>query len=169
MKNYDFEYTKLVMKKKGTAQLSENHIFLELDGMPKVVQFADLMSYKVEYYNGVTLVLRFSDRSKLKIVANSNFCNEVPFENLCKDLEDSLSRYIAENNSALIRKPGIFEQRWMILFPILFTLATLYLLIRSLSVGKAFTASIYINIALTISFWIAYLNAQKHKKEREML
>ena len=170
MKNYDFEYTKLVVTKKGSAQLDDNFVILKLDGAQTDVQFSDLATYKVERYNGVTLVLRLSDKRKLKIMANSNFCNDAPFENFCKDLEDSLTRYTAENSSSLIRRPGIFEQKWMIVFPLLFTVGTLYVIIRNLTSDRSLNVSMLSNMAITLAVtataWTAFLKARKRQKER---
>lgn len=166
MKNYEFEYTNWLSKKRGSAELGYNHLRLQLDEVAREVQFISLASYKVAYYNGVTLILGFSDGSKLKITANRKFCNEVPFEIFCDDLEDSLSRYTARNNPNLIRKSGIFEQQWMIVIPVFFTLGTSYVLVSSFLAGKEFTATIFGNILVTVSAWTTYLNVQKNKRDR---
>ena len=67
MQFYEFEYTKLFTKKKGSADLGDTHLILYLDGQEKHIQFSEVASYDIQHYNGVTLYLKLADKSKIKI------------------------------------------------------------------------------------------------------
>ncbi|MPR34131.1 hypothetical protein [Salmonirosea aquatica] len=164
MKHYDFEYTKMFTKKKGTAELDDTYLLLHLDGEEKHFQFGEVVSYQVEYYNGVTLRLKMADKSRFKLIANANFCNAEPFGNFCESFEGTLARYAREHQGTLVRKPSIFEQKWVLWFLIAGTLAIAWIIVRSLSAGQGVSNAL-VPMGLFAMLWAAWFNTQKKRKE----
>ena len=115
----------------------------------------------------MTLYLWFSDKGKFKITANSNFCNSGPFQIFCDDFENNLNHYALNANPALIRKPGAFEQKSFYLVLLGMTVFLGLAIIYSLSVGKGLSTFL-VPIGLVTMLWVAYLNASKKRKEREL-
>lgn len=158
MKSYEFEYTKLFAKKKGSAELNDTYLILHLDGEEQHIPFSEVMSYEVQHYNGVTLYLKLTDKSKIKVQALTAFGNAEAFEKFCQELERTLTRYARAHPGTLARKPSFFEQKWLPVFLSVGTLAVVWIVIYrglrpALILAGAFTG-----------LWIAYLDTQKMGK-----
>ncbi len=164
MQSYDFEYSELFTKKKGSAQLSDTYLILHLEGEEKHIPFSEVASYEIQHYNGVTLYLKLTDKSKIRLIANINFCNAEPFENFCKDLEGTLARYAHEHQGTLVRKPSIFEQKWALGFLIVGTVAIVWIVIRNVSAGNGIGTAL-VPTGIFAMLWGAWLNTRKKRKE----
>lgn len=112
----------------------------------------------------MTLYLKLTDKSKIKLIANINFCNAEPFENFCKDLEGTLARYAHEHQGTLVRKPSIFEQKWVLGFLIIGTLAIVWIVIRGISADNGIGTAL-VPIGIVAMLWEAWLNTRKKRKE----
>lgn len=166
MKSYDFEYSHWLSKKQGSAQLDDDSVKFDLDGQAWHILFSQLASYKIEEYNGTTLHLRLVDKEKLKITANSNFCQSMPFQGFCDDLEDRLTQYERHGNSSLIRKPGTFEQKSFYIVLLVMTIFLILAIIYSLAVGGRLS-TLLVPIGAFTMLWAAYFNAKKRRREKE--
>ena len=164
MQSYEFEYTKLFVKQIGSAELSDTYLLLHLDGEEKHILFSEVTSYEIQHYNGVTLFLKFADKSKFKVQALAAFCNAEAFERFCQELEHALTRYAREHPGTLMRKPSFFEQKWLPVFLGIGTLAVVWIVIRNLSAGAGLGPALLPAAGLS-GLWIAYFTAKKKRKE----
>lgn len=127
------------------------------------IDFANLKSYKIEHYNGTTLILKFTDRKNLKITANNNFCDSTQLELFCRDLEEMILKSNQENTSEVARIGSVFEQKWMLPFLVIATAAIIWVFIHAFIAEKGFPKSIYTSVAIFIGLWIAYFKARQKK------
>lgn len=161
-----FLYKKRI-KKPGTARLEGDKVTFNLSGQSRTISFNELISYKIEHFNGTRLHLTFLDNSSFKLVSNNNLGGSDHFEIFCDDLEKALSEYIHASNTTLIRKPSVFEQKW---FPYLLgaiTLALGWVVIDAFSSGNKPPGSIYVSIAIFISLWAAYFKTRQKNREKQ--
>ncbi|GAB3167154.1 hypothetical protein [Telluribacter humicola] len=152
------------INEEGEAQLEDSSITFILANQTHSIQFSEIKSYKVEHYNGTRLICTFKDNTKFKLLANSYFCKAEVFESLCDDLEHTINQYILETNTELVRKPSIFEQKWMPVFLVIMTLGIVWVFFRTYTEGKTPPTSIYTSIAIFAGLWVAYFKAREKSK-----
>jgi hypothetical protein len=121
-------------------------------------------SYEIQHYNGVTLYLKLTDKSKFKVQALTAFCNAEAFEKFCEELERTLTHYAHDHPGTLVRKPSFFEQKWLPVFLGVGTLAVVWIVIRNLSAGAGVGAAL-VPAGAFFGLWIAYFTAKKKRKE----
>ncbi len=157
LQSYQFEYSKLFTKKNGSAELSDTYLLLYLEGEEKHIPFSGVASYEIQHYNGVTLYLKLTDKSKFEVQAPTAFCNAEAFERFCQELESTLTRYTREHQGTLVRKPSFFEQKWLPGFLKTGTLIIAWLLIRALSQGRGLGPAL-VSSGSFAGLWTAYYN-----------
>jgi hypothetical protein len=152
------------IKKKGQAILSETFAEINLVDRKHIINFNEIKSYQVDYMNGVTLKILFTNRSELTLVANSNFCNEEQLEIFCDEFEKAIANFKGENQSKVIRTKSLFEKSWMyfvlvgmsIIIGIVFLLAEIE--------GKDIPGSIWVALGGIASMWAAYYKSKSKGK-----
>lgn len=159
MQSYEFEYSKLFTKKKGSAELNDTYLLLHLDGEEKHIPFSEVSSYEIQRYNGVTLFLKLADKSKIKVQAPTAFCQPEAFEKFCEELARTLTRYAREHPGTLVRKPSFFEQKWLPGFLIIGTLAVVWIVIYR-GLGPALLPA-----GAFAGLWVAYFITKKKREE----
>lgn len=104
------------------AKLGETSVEFEFEKETRIINFSDLISYKVYYgRNGPVLYLN-STTDNFKIFANNNFCKTQGFISFCKDTIVQLDKYKSISNSTIIHEGSIFATEGMLYFLIVLTL-----------------------------------------------
>ncbi|WP_247237818.1 hypothetical protein [Telluribacter sp. SYSU D00476] len=152
------------IKKVGEAQLEDTSLTLLLSDQTRSIQFSELKSYKVEYYNGTRLSCTFKDNTKFKLMANHQFCKPEAFEALCDDLERTIDQYILETNAELVRKPSLYEQKWMPFLLGAMSLTMAWVFLRAYSSGIKPPLSSYTSVIIMAALWAAYFKAREKNK-----
>jgi len=156
--------TKNNYKKSAEALLGDEEVIFKFDGIENNVQFQNLQYYKIEYGNGVSLDLKLQDQPLIRIVANSNFCNAQLLDVFCAKLEDKLLAYKVQTSGQLVRRPSIFEHKWMLIFLLISSVMIIFLTFLSLSqtgeISRPVVSTYYIFSAL----WFAWIVARMRKR-----
>jgi len=99
-----------------TATINENSIAFDFGEATKTFYFIDLISYK--YYSGKNAPFLFLNTAtrKLRIYANSYFCNNEPLDKFCGVIIMKLDAYRISHNPKLIREGDMFESKKMLYF-----------------------------------------------------
>jgi uncharacterized membrane protein (Fun14 family) len=106
-----FLLTKSRVKRIGKAQLSEKGLILELTPTHEI-DFNDLRYYFDDSgKNGPVFTLGFLNGSKLKIVANNNFCDDKMLDVFLTDLMAAIEKYNADYNGYIIRLESQFARK----------------------------------------------------------
>ena len=156
------------LKRRCTAHLSGSSVSFDFDDSVENVEFRDLLSYKIEHYNGTTLVMTFRERKKIKLVANGHFCDSAPMESFCLALEDAITGSNVAGLSEVIRVKSVFEQKWMPVFLTIMTAAVIWVVAHSYQSGKSIPLSTYTSIAIFLGVWAAYFKAKQKKPNGEL-
>ena len=151
------------LKKYGLADVDTSSVKFDFGDRVENIDFVNLKSYKIEHYNGTTLILNFADRKNLRITANNNFCDSKQFELFCRDLEEMILESNQVNASEVARIGSVFEQKWMLPFLVFATTGIAWVFIHSFMSGKGFPKSIYTSVAIFMGLWLAYFKAQQKK------
>ncbi|MEP6713730.1 MAG: hypothetical protein ABJA37_14985 [Ferruginibacter sp.] len=157
-----FRYFKNKVVNICIAKLNKTSVEFELkDSIIKLVNFNDLISYKVYYSTkGPILYLKLNS-GRFKIFAHNYYCNSDPFNDFCKDLEIKIENYKAENKVDIIREGSIFVTKGMLYFLIVTTsiyFISFFIETNSLRIAIEIGGGIYLFI-----FWIKYF-IEKNKK-----
>jgi hypothetical protein len=161
-----FWFNRKKIKKAGSAFLAEDSLSISLEKGSEEILFSDLKSYKIEHHNGTTLNLKYNTANKMKLTANSNFCNSAAFEAFCDDLEKVVSQYSKLSHTPIVRSPSIFEQKWFLVFLVTVTAIIVIIFLHATYVGKAPSTSIYTSVAIFIGLWVAYFKTKQKSKNR---
>ncbi|MDQ6478981.1 hypothetical protein [Dyadobacter sp. LHD-138] len=156
------------LKRRCTAHLSSTSVSFNFDDNIENVEFTDLMSYKIEHYNGTTLVMKFHGRKKIKLVANGNFCDSTPMESFCQALEDAITKSNVTGLSEVMRAKSVFEQKWIPFFLTIMTAAVIWVVVHAYQSGKSVPVSIYTSIAIFLGMWGAYFKAKQKKSNTDL-
>jgi len=168
MNKYIFEYSdSFFAKKMGSAKLNEDSIQFILDTKDLLIQFAEIISYEVLYYRGVTLRFKFRNGNKFKLKALDSFCDPTQFEEFCKHLEESLSQYALNSNTGLIRKPSIFEHKLIPWFLAIGTMIIIWVFIRNIRANYSII-NVLVPASILISLWIAYFISRSKLKNQDI-
>lgn len=163
-----FWFNRGKLKRQCTAHLSDSSVNFDFEDRVENVEFKELMSYKVEHYNGTTLVMKFRERKKIKLVANGNFCDSAPMESFCQALEDAITGSNVTGLSEVTRVKCVFEQKWMPVFLTVMTAAIIWVVVHSYQSGKSLPISTYTSIAIFAGMWLAYFKARQKKPNRDL-
>ena len=159
-----FYFNKKRIKANGQAILASDKVTFDLVDNKIVYDFKDIKSYKIQYYHGVALSLRLKDRTKLRLLANVNFCNPELFSKFCTVFEKTIDIYKSNNESSSVREKSIFEKQWYFVLLILLTAAAIVGLIYASIADKAKPGSIIISIGALISLWTGYFTTKTKRK-----
>jgi hypothetical protein len=108
------------------AKLGETYIEFDFEKGSRVINFSDLISYKVYYgKNGPILYLK-NTSDNFKIFANNNFCKTEHFIAFCKDTIVQLDTYKSTHNSNIIHEGSIYATKAMLYF--LIAVTSIYLI-----------------------------------------
>lgn len=153
-------------RRDGSAQLEADRVVFKLADQTRTILFSELKSYKIEHYNGTRLSLDFRDNTKFRLDANDNFGNSKAFEAFCHDLEDAINQYTLDTAAGLVRKPSLFEQKWLPVLLGIVTLALGWVVIQSILEGRKLPTGLFVSIVLFAPLWGAYFKARQKSKER---
>ncbi|MCE6991451.1 hypothetical protein [Dyadobacter sp. CY323] len=151
-------------KKIAEALLSDEEAIFKFDGSESKVEFQNLEYYKIEYGNGVSLTLKMQDQPLINFVANSNFCNAQLLDGFCTKLEEKMLAYKVQTSAALVRRPSIFEQKWMLYFLLTATGIIIFLTFQSLSQNGKIAHSITSTYYIFSVLWLAWIVARIRKR-----
>ncbi|WP_158827198.1 hypothetical protein [Mucilaginibacter lacusdianchii] len=99
------------VKRSGLAQLSDSYVELKLDKL-KRIPFSDLRYYSLEKgKNGAVFIFGFIDKTKFKIGANNNFCNDDKFEAFLMDLQSTIELYKQANEVNITHLKSVFARK----------------------------------------------------------
>lgn len=141
------------IKKTGNAKLSETDLVLELNEIKHIV-FDDLRyHYICGGKNGLAFTLGFNDKTKLKVTANNNFCDDELFKTFLTDFQSVITEYNSTHQISIIHLESIFARKR--------TVYTLSLLTIIIVLGFYFTHMplmiIPIGLSASVSVgWIKY-------------
>jgi hypothetical protein len=94
-----------------TAKLNDSSVYFEFENNSKIINFRDLVSFKVYYgKNGPILYLKTNDEN-FKIPANNNFCKTDDFCRFCVDTIALLDNCKKTDKNDLIHGGSIFETK----------------------------------------------------------
>jgi len=121
-----FQALKRKVVRSCIARLSENSVEFDFTNETKLINFADLISFK-DYNgrNGPILYLK-TNTENFKIFSNNNFCKTDDFKKFCDDSIIQLDKYKAKNNLTLIHRGSIYSTKGFLYF--LITATSIYLL-----------------------------------------
>jgi|GEM_PF-2053364 len=106
-----FQLNKTKIKRTGIARLSDTYMELELEQL-RNIQFSSLRYFYIYYSkNGPVFTLGFIDKSKLKIGANNNFCNDELLKTFLKDLQLTIEEYKKDHGVDIIHLESIFARK----------------------------------------------------------
>lgn len=159
-----FWYGKKKIKKNGTVVIDNLSSDFKLEEKEVKVAYADIASYQIERFNGCSLVIKFRDGTKFKLMANSTFSNHLYLGVVLDSLDKMIREYKANNNVVIERKPSIFERKWMLPLLIVLTSAIAVMIVASLSGGKPMPTSFYTSMVFLIMMWVGWVSARKGKK-----
>ncbi|HEV7347848.1 hypothetical protein [Telluribacter sp.] len=159
-----FFLNKKKIKKVGEAHLEDTSLTVILFNQTRHIRFSELKSYKVEHYNGTRLSCTFTDNTKFRLVANYQFCKPEAFEALCDDLERTINQYVVETNTELVRKPSLYEQKWMPFLLVAMSLTMVWVFFRTYSSGIKPPLSSYSPVIILAGLWAAYFKAREKNK-----
>lgn len=160
-----FYFNKKRIKANEQAILASDRVTFELVDKKIIYDFKDIKSYKIQHDHGVALSLRLKDRTKLRLLANDNFCNPELFSKFCKVFERTIDTYKSNNELSYIREKSIFEKQWYFVLLIFLTIAAIVGLIYALASDKAKSGSIFISIGALISLWTGYFTTKTKRKK----
>lgn len=80
------------LTKQGTAYVYDHSTELRLIDSSESIVYSEIKSYKLERYNGTQLIVKFRNGRRLRMQANSNFCNPAQFEEFCVGFEEAVQR-----------------------------------------------------------------------------
>ncbi|CAN5154234.1 hypothetical protein BH09BAC3_BH09BAC3_16830 [soil metagenome] len=155
-----FLYGKGKIRKKGTVVINDSHADFKLEEKDVNVQYADITTYHIERFNAVSLVIKFKDESKFRLMANGNFSNYLYLGNVVAALDKAIQEYQMTHNVVIERKPSIFARKWMLPLLIVFTSALIVTLIASKMSDKSVPFSFYSSIVVLIMLWVGYVRAR---------
>jgi hypothetical protein len=158
-----FVLNKKKIKKLGMANISDSSSEFKLADSTEKIDFANIISYRVERYNGTSLVIKRKDGKDFKLRANTNFCNAEHFDTFCQELDKAIQHYKTSNNVELTRKKSMFEKTWMLPLLIVMTVGLIGGGIFAISQGKNIPSILYTSAAMVIPLWIGYASARKKK------
>ena len=146
-----------------TAKLTETDLIFEFENATRVLNFADLISYKAYYgKNGVVLYLK-NKIDNFKISVNNNYCKTEDFELFCKDTIIQLDKYKTKNNSGIVHEGSIFATKAMLYFLIVGTaiyLAAFFIETKALRIAIGVSGGLYFFI-----MWTTYFTRSKIKSK----
>ena len=81
--------------------ISETYAEFKLPSLTRMVIYSDIKKFHVGYHKGTGLAIRFKDNTKFELGANIYFCNVLPFDAVCKEIEDNFNNYTKKNQQSL--------------------------------------------------------------------
>jgi ABC-type multidrug transport system fused ATPase/permease subunit len=156
------------IKQHGRAVLNSDSLEIQLHNTHQTIQFDELKSYLIQFYQGVVLKFKLRDGRKYTIVANNNFLDAKQFGQFCTHLEHKIEKYYTAKKIASIREKSFLEKKSTYYF---LKCAYYFLVIMSLAIvlisgyaiiaGKPLNIShLLILIGTTGSLWASYHDAK---------
>ena len=119
------------------------------------INFCDIDSYLIQYYNGTVLNLKLKNGSKFNISTVANFNNGKDFDIFCNDFGKVLNL----NNNLITRRKSFFEKSWILPFLIVITLLLVPILFYTFFNERQLPiATTLITSGSLISLWAGYFN-----------
>lgn len=156
-----FQMNKTKVKRTGIARLSDTYMELQLDEF-KSIQFRSLRYYYIYYgKNGPVFTLGFLDKSKLKIGANNNFCNDKLLMTFLNDFLLTIEEYKKAYGVNVIHLESIFARKNTVYVLVVLTVA--------LILGFCFTTMPLMILPIGMSLpllinWIQYFKLKGENK-----
>lgn len=149
----------------GVACLSQDKISIDLDDSQPTFNFEDIKTFKVEYFNGVSLSLRLRDRTKFRLFANDG-CDHSQLEKLCADFEKVIEEFKSQTASELTREKSILESKWYYILLIALTVAGAAGFIHSLvfSTGGNRVSLFFVVFVPLLTLWGGYITTRLKRK-----
>ena len=145
------------------ALLSDISVSFEFENKSKIINFNDLVSYKVYYgKNGPVLYLK-SNIDNFKIYSNNNFCKTDDFRLFCEEAIIQLDNYKDKSDSILIHEGSIFGTKGMKIFMIISTIIYLlafFIETETLRIYVGFGGGFYLMI-----LWLKYIIERKKETQ----
>jgi hypothetical protein len=155
------------LRKRGTATIYDTHIVFQLSDEMYDIQYADIMSYYIMYYNGTTLKITSKNKQVLTISANNNAVDDSKLLVFCIYLNNFLQEIKQNSNNSLYREKTIFEKKWFVFFLLSMTILSgvlcITVVIYSIAKGKMIPAPgpLFAALGTFISLSSAYYRQRK--------
>jgi len=152
-----FQFLKKIATGNCIAKINDTKVEFNLEEDLKIINFSDLVSFKVHYGSNATVLYLKTENDNFKIYTTS-FSRE-NFQSFCKDIQIRIEEYKASNKTQIIHKGSIFATAGMLYFLVIATLIYLLAFIvetKELRLAIGISGGFYLLI-----MWIAYSNKRK--------
>jgi hypothetical protein len=156
------------IRRYGKAVLSPDKITLTMEGQSLEIDFNEIQSFKVDFYETNKLIkLEFENKDIFKLHGNPYFCEISAFKDLAENLEEALTEFSNKNsNNEVRREASIYERSWFILVLIVMTTICISLIFYGLYKGENI-GIIVISLGFVVSMWVAYFQARMRINNRK--
>ncbi|MEO7488430.1 MAG: hypothetical protein ABIU77_15065 [Ferruginibacter sp.] len=144
------------------AIINDINVEFDFGENPRIINFDDLISFKVYYGNKATVLYLSNTTDNFKLYAN-NYCDRKSFDVFCQDIIIQLDKYKSHDHPNIIHKGSVFTTKGMLYF---LSIATLIYLLAFFIENKE--ASLYIGIGggfYLLLMWFAYFNKRDLKSK----
>lgn len=154
------------IKKRGIAIIHDLHTEFFFPTSNYSFTYLEIITYQVEYYNGISLSIKFKNGKNFKLQANSSFCNPSELEYFCTAFESKLSEFKAANNTGLTRKKPILAKPWFLLLLIISSASILVVAAIALIQGKDFPPVFFGTLGTLLTLWAGYSQTARSRRSR---
>ena len=154
------------IKKKGFAEIENEKIVINLNGVEKEIKFKEIDNYFINSYTGSSISLKLKNGKRYGVISNRYFSNPIRFTQVCHIFETEYEKYKKVNNIETTREKSFFEQVWIYPFLIIFTIVIILLIAIVIYKGKSFTAPFFGAIGGLFTIWSGYLNGKRKAKDK---
>ena len=96
------------IKKSGIAEIENEKIKFNFEGIEKEINFTDIKSYFINSNNGSSLTLKLKNGKMYGVISNRYFSNPIRFTQVCHTFETEFEKYNTVNNIELKREKSFF-------------------------------------------------------------
>ena len=86
------------IKKKGFAEIENEKIVINLNGVEKEIKFKEIDNYFINSYTGSSISLKLKNGKRYGVISNRYFSNPIRFTQVCHIFETEYEKYKKVNN-----------------------------------------------------------------------
>lgn len=155
------------IKRQGSVNIHESYAEFNLQESSFNIAFTEIKYYRIESINnGEYLVMGLEGNKKIKIVANINFCDVLPFKAFCRAFDEALKQYQINSQATIEKKKSFFEQPWVLPFLVIITVGYFGAIVTLVLISKKVQPLTFLWIGFLVSLWVSYLAVVKKSQKK---
>ena len=159
-----FLFTKYAVEK-GSADIGDTYSVFSLHNTTIQVDYEQIESYSMLYYQGIYLKVKLKNGKKLKLSANRNICSNESLQRVCDMFFVYVYKYEQEKGIKIARAKTFLESlwiKWVVLA--MFSVSALVIIISILQ-GKLPPAPLFVSLGTSLALWAGIQNTSKMRQK----